>query len=125
MIQEAIEKIKGMISSQSSLNMTKEQKYYVVGLSDALQVIEDLKEKQVAIGKDYYVIIKNKEKIPKYVIERMRLYRINFKDKYAYCFTRNTKQPTPDLILYSTIGLKKRVFNTYDGAKANIDYVDL
>ena len=84
MIQEAIEKIKGMISSQSSLNMTKEQEHYVVGLSDALQVIEDLQEKQISVGKDYYVIVKNKEQIPKYIIEKMRLYRINFKEKYAY-----------------------------------------
>ena len=125
MIQEAIEKIKGMISSQSSLNMTKAQEYYVVGLSDALQVIEDLQEKQFSVGKDYYVIVKNTEQIPKYIIEKMRLYRINFKEKYAYCFSRNSQHPTPDLVLYSAIGLKKRVFNTYDEAEANINYVDL
>lgn len=55
----------------------------------------------------------------------MRLYRINFKGKYAYCFSRNSQHPTPDLVLYSAIGLKKRVFNTYDEAEANINYVDL
>lgn len=59
-----------MISSQSSLNMTKEQEHYVVGLSDALQVIEDLQEKQISVGKDYYVIVKNTEQIPKYIIKK-------------------------------------------------------
>lgn len=125
MIQEVIAKIKGMILSQSSLNMTKEQEYYVVGLSDALEVIESLKDNQISIGNYYYVIVRNTKDVPKYIVEKMRLYRINCKDKYAYCFTRNPQHNTPDLVLYSTVGLRKRVFDTYDEAEANIKYVDL
>lgn len=97
--------------------MTDEQRSYVVGLSDALQIIEEYFSKQMIIGRKYYVIsYVNKQ--PK--VEHMTLYRINNKQKCAYCFTRNHQNPTPDVVLYSKGGLKLRVFNDYESAQNGI-----
>ena len=97
--------------------MTKEQTSYVVGLSDALQIIEEYNANKYKIGKLYYVISYiNKEA----KVEMMTLYRINNKKKQSYCFTRDYNNPTPDLVLYSQGGLKLRVFNDYESAKNGI-----
>lgn len=116
-MQEIIEILKSKIALESSANMTDEQRSYVVGLSDALQIIEEYFSKQMIIGRKYYVIsYVNKQ--PK--VEHMTLYRINNKQKCAYCFTRNHQNPTPDVVLYSKGGLKLRVFNDYESAQNGI-----
>lgn len=116
-MQEIIEILKRKISVESSMNMADEHRSYVVGLSDALQIIEEHCSKQLIIGRKYYVIsYVNKQ--PK--VEYMTLYRINNKQKCAYCFTRNHQDHTPDVVLYSKGGLKLRVFNDYESAQNGI-----
>lgn len=117
MIEDITRAIRSRIILESSIDMTDEQKYYVAGLSDALRMIEDYDSEQIAIGKEYFVIthIDMDAKV-----ELMTLYRINKKKKNAYCFTRNYKEPAPDLVLYSKAGLKMRVFTDYMSAEKNI-----
>ena len=116
-MQEVIEILKRKIAVESSTNMTAEQRSYVIGLSDALQIIEEYCSEQLTIGRKYYVI-SYIGKQPK--VEYMTLYRINNKQKCAYCFTRNHQNPTPDVVLYSKGGLKLRVFNDYESAQNGI-----
>ncbi len=116
-MQEIIEILKRKIVVESSANMTDEQQSYIVGLSDALQIIEEYCSGQLIIGHKYYVI-SYIDKQPK--VEYMTLYRINNKQKCAYCFTRNHQHPTPDVVLYSKSGLKLRVFNDYESAQNGI-----
>lgn len=123
-IDYVVEKLNRMINTESAVTMTTEQEYYVSGLSDALQVVEDFIKSQLIIGRKYYVIVKSKTNPTGYVVKEMQLYRINYKEKVSYCFTEDYKKQTPDLILYSEIGLKKRVFNNYADAVNGIRYVD-
>lgn len=125
-LEKITEKLNRMINVESAATMTAEQEHYVAGLSDALRVVEDYADEQLVIGHKYYVIMKNKVQIPKYIVKEMQLYRINYnKQKVSYCFTDDFDNPTPSLVLYSEIGLKKRVFRKYDDAITGIQYVDL
>lgn len=116
-MNEIIEEIKRKIAIESSsLHMTPEQEQYVVGLADALQIIEEHCANQLVIGKKYYVLTYSKyERCVN--VEEMTLYRINNKKKRSYCFTKNNNNPVPDLVLYSKSGLKMRVFNTIEEAQ--------
>lgn len=118
MIQEIIERIQRKIDAETACNMSKEQEQYVVGLADALQIIEEYTAEQPQIGKAYYVIVNNETPC----VEQMYLYRINNKTKTTYCFSRNKQNPKPDLVLSSRQSMKSRVFNTYEEAQAGIPY---
>ena len=116
-MDEIIDILKSKILLESAPGMTEAQTYYVAGLSDALQIIEDYLENNLQIGKQYYVIT-HKDMDAK--VELMTLYRINHKTKNAYCFTRDKDNPNPDLVLYSKGGLKLRVFDDYITAEKSI-----
>ena len=120
-MNEIIETLERKIAIEKcSLNMTDEQRAYIVGLADALQIVEEICRKQLVIGKKYYVLIP----LDNYNahIEEMVLYRINKKQKWSYCFSKDNNNPTPDLVLHSDIGLKSRVFNSFDEAKNGIPF---
>lgn len=116
-MEEIIAKLRKKIEGENYVNATDEQRGYVIGLADALQIIEEYCSEQLMIGKKYYVItyINKQAKV-----EHMTLYRINSKKKCAYCFTRNHQYPTPDVVLYSKGGLKLRVFSNYESAQNGI-----
>lgn len=116
-MQEIIEIIEKKIVTENSKGMTNEHQNYIRGLSDALQIIKEHYSEQLIIGEEYYVI-SNIDKQPK--VEYMTLYRINNKKKCTYCFTRNSQNPTPDVVLSSKKGLRLRVFNDYESAKNGI-----
>lgn len=44
-LQKIIEALNGKITSETTLNMTKEQEYYVAGLSDALEIVKSCYER--------------------------------------------------------------------------------
>lgn len=119
-MDEIIEELKRRIAIEScSLHMTPEKEQYVVGLADALQIIEEHCSNQLIIGRRYYVLTySKKDKSAK--VEQMTLYRINNKQKTSYCFSRTANNPTPDLVLYSKSGIKSRVFNNYVDAQNGI-----
>ncbi len=118
-MQDMVEKIKGMIATQSCPDMTECQRYYITGLADALQVVVEYMNNKLAIGKTYYVIMfkEPNNKFP--YIDVMRCYKISEKGKPSYCFTRSVRgrHPQPDLVLYSKSGLARRVFNTRKAAE--------
>lgn len=119
-MQKIIDKLNSMITMETSTNMTSEQEYYVAGLADALQVIEEMLAEELSIGKTYFVIM-YKDDEP--YIEEMKLYRINDRNKKTYCFTKNidSNSPTPDLVLASEHSLKARVFNSQEEAERGKD----
>lgn len=49
-LQKIIEALNGKITSETTLNMTKEQEYYVAGLSDALEIVKSCYESEFVIG---------------------------------------------------------------------------
>ena len=119
-MQEIIDRINRKIVLETAPNMTSEQEHYISGLADAVQIIKECIEDNPIIGKRYFVIMyHDKEKRNPYV-EEMMLYRINYKKKTSYCFTRNlsNKNPTPDLVLSSKEGLALRVFETREKAES-------
>ena len=117
-MKEIIEKIKSKIMLESSSHMTKEQEYYVSGLADALQIIEDSLDKELKIGNTYFVIMQDNNGFP--YVEEIRLYRINKKKRWSYCFTRylTGDYPCPDLVLSSKGGLMMRVFKSKEEAES-------
>ena len=118
-MQNVIDKIQGMIVKQSSPDMTESQRYYITGLADALQVIEDYMNEKLTVGKSYYVIMFKEPNHHFPYIDYMRCYKISEKGKPSYCFTRSEygKFPSPDLVLYSKSGLARRVFDTKESAE--------
>lgn len=121
-MQDIIYRLKDMIAKNQSQEMTPEQQQYVVGLQDALDLIENSVADNLIIGNTYFVIMyRNGDKYLPY-IEEMKLYKISQKSvKCSYCFTRNlniTKYSsgTPDLVLASKKGLAERVFFTKEQA---------
>lgn len=55
-LQKVIEALNGRITAETTLNMTKEQEYYVAGLSDALEIVKSCYESEFVIGRTYFVL---------------------------------------------------------------------
>lgn len=125
-MQEIIEKLKNKITLETTANMTSEQEYYVTGLCDALQILEEAKEDDLKVGHKYFVIMfhdTTNQTNP--YIQEMKLYRINNKQKRTYCFTKNlttNHNCQPDLMLYNKGSIKMRVHETYADAEKSIVY---
>lgn len=118
-MRRIVEKLQTMIDIQSCSEMNENQIYYVSGLADALQVVKEFMDKELALNHVYFVIMfKDDNKNSPYVT-KMRLYKISRKSKLCYCFTQylSGKTTSPDLILYSIGGLSTRVFSTQEAAE--------
>lgn len=76
-MQKVIEALNGRITAETTLNMTKEQEYYVAGLSDALEIVKSCYESEFVIGRTYFVL--TLDRFNNAQVEEMRLYRINKK----------------------------------------------
>lgn len=128
-MEDVIHKLKSMIAIETRANMTEEQKYYVSGLSDALEVVENSVAESLVPGRIYYVILyrDGNEFLP--YIKEMKLYKIsNGSVKTSYCFTENLEQGKyrsnkPDLVLQSKKGLLERVFFTHEQAEKAIKHL--
>lgn len=113
------EKLRTMIDLQSCSEMNENQTYYVAGLADALQVVEDFMDKELVLNRVYFVIMFKEDNKNSPYITKMRLYKISRKSKLCYCFTEylSGRNTSPDLILYSIGGLSTRVFSTQEAAE--------
>jgi hypothetical protein len=116
-----------MIALNTKEDMTSEQKYYVSGLADALELIESSVADNLIIGNKYFVILYKDGDIYKPYVREMKLYKITQGAvKSSYCFTFNLekgryKNNTPDLVLASKKGLTERVFFTEEQALKKIE----
>lgn len=120
-MNEIIETLERKIAVEKcSLNMTPEHQSYIVGLADALQIVEEISRKQLVIGRKYYVLMPSDYNNAK--VEEMVLYRINAKKKPSYCFAKDRNNPKPDLVLHSDIGIKSRVFGSMEAAQNGIPF---
>lgn len=118
-MQKIIEELNRKIILESSHEMTKEQEYYVAGLSDALEIIQQNIEDDYIIGRTYYVLMPDGKYNTK--IEKMRLYRINKKKRWSYCFTKYLTGDvvSPDLVLSSKTSLNLRIYKNREDAERN------
>lgn len=118
-MQKIIEELNRKIILESSHEMTKEQEYYVAGLSDALEIIQQNIEDDYIIGRTYYVLMPDGKYNTK--IEKMRLYRINKKKRWSYCFTKYLTGDvvSPDLVLLSKTSLNLRIYKNREDAERN------
>lgn len=118
-LKKIIEALNGKITSETHLDMTKEQECYVAGLADALEIVKSLSEEQYVVGRTYYVL--TLDRFSTVQVEPMRLYRINRKKRLSYCFTRylTGDTVTPDVVLNSEGSLKLRVFTSKEEAEKN------
>lgn len=118
-MQKIIEELNRKIILESSHEMTKEQEYYVAGLSDALEIIQQNIEDDYIIGRTYYVLMLDGKYNTK--IEKMRLYRINKKKRWSYCFTKYLTGDvvSPDLVLSSKTSLNLRIYKNREDAERN------
>lgn len=118
-MQKIIEELNRKIIVESSHEMTKEQEYYVAGLSDALEIIQQNIEDDYIIGRTYYVLMPDGKYNTK--IEKMRLYRINKKKRWSYCFTKYLTGDvvSPDLVLSSKTSLNLRIYKNREDAERN------
>lgn len=118
-MQKIIEELNRKIILESSHEMTKEQEYYVAGLSDTLEIIQQNIEDNYIIGHTYYVLMPNGKYDTK--IEKMRLYRINKKKRWSYCFTKYLigDVVSPDLVLSSKTSLNLRIYKNREDAERN------
>lgn len=118
-MQKIIEELNRKIILESSHEMTKEQEYYVAGLSDALEIIQQNIEDDYIIGRTYYVLMPDGKYDTK--IEKMRLYRINKKKRWSYCFTKYLTGDvvSPDLVLSSKTSLNLRIYKNREDAERN------
>ena len=128
MMEDIIRKLKNMIALETRADMTEEQKYYVSGLSDALEIIESSVAENLVPGNTYHVIMyRDGNKYLPYIKE-MKLYKVsNGSVKTSYCFTENLEQSRyhrnkPDLVLQSKKGLTERVFFTHEQAENAIKH---
>lgn len=125
-MQEAIEKLKRKITIETTTNMTSEQENYVAGLCDALQILEEVQEDDLKVGKRYFVIMyRDPTNQTNPYIQEMKLYRINNKQKRTYCFTKNLTSNyscQADLMLYNKGSIKMRVYETYTEAEKAMAY---
>lgn len=118
-MQKIIEELNRKIILESSHEMTKEQEYYVAGLSDVLEIIQQNIEDDYIIGRTYYVLMPDGKYNTK--IEKMRLYRINKKKRWSYCFTKYLTGDvvSPDLVLSSKTSLNLRIYKNREDAERN------
>lgn len=118
-MQKIIEELNRKIILESSHEITKEQEYYVAGLSDALEIIQQNIEDDYIIGRTYYVLMPDGKYNTK--IEKMRLYRINKKKRWSYCFTKYLTGDvvSPDLVLSSKTSLNLRIYKNREDAERN------
>ena len=119
-MQELIDMINQRIAIEKVPHMTKVQESYVTGLCDALQIVENFFKLHYVIGNWYYVIMPDEETGTR--IDKMRLYRINEKNKTSYCFSKDKSSSRPDLILYNRKSLNLRVHNTREEAEQYRDF---
>lgn len=124
-MQRIIDKINHRIITETSIDMTPEQEAYVSGLADAIEIIREEYNDSLKVGNIYYVLMPPKCNETYTKIIPMRLYRINKKSKWAYCFSDDinpsSKNPYPSLVLYSKESLKRRVFSTREEAEVMKD----
>jgi len=127
-MEDIIHKLKNKIVLETQADMTEWQKYYVSGLSDALEIIESSVAENLIPGNTYHVIMyRDGNKYLPYIKE-MKLYKIsNGSVKTSYCFTENLDQSRycrnrPDLVLQSKKGLTERVFFTHEQAENAIKH---
>ncbi len=118
-MQKVIEELNRRITDETTTNMTKEQEYYVSGLSDALEIVKSCYDSEFVIGRTYFVLTLDRFNNAR--VEKMRLYRINKKKRMSYCFTRYLTGDVvkPDLVLCSEGSLKLRVFTSREEAEKN------
>lgn len=124
-MQDVVYKLKEMIATQTTSTMTEEQKYYVSGLADALELVEQAVAESLVVGRHYFVIMYRDGDPYLPYVEEMKLYRISQKSVSSYCFTRNLTAKSyssnnPDLVLRSKKGLSQRVFFTREQAESAI-----
>lgn len=102
--------------------------YYIAGISDAIELIEESIPDNIIPGLNYFVIMYHdgNEYLP--YIEEMKLYKIahSGNTRISYCFTKNlsnskNKVDTPDLILASKKGVAERVFFTQEQAEKHLN----
>lgn len=121
-MQKIIEALNSKITLESSVDMTPKQEHYLLGLSDALDIIKANIEDGYVIGNTYFVLMPDGKHSNK--VEEMKLYKINKHKRCCYCFTRQLKNEwcaTPDLVLSSEASLKLRVYKTKQEAEKNKD----
>lgn len=118
-MKDIIEEIERKISIEKSPNLSIEQKCYLSGMADALEIVKSHYNRLLVPGKNYFVLTHQGTDIQ---IENMTLYRITQKKKVSYTFTRDYSNPTPDLILYGKYGIQLRVFNDYQSAEKGIPF---
>ena len=123
-----IKKLEEMITLNTSANMTESQMSYVVGISDALEVVKSSVADNLIVGNRYFVIMYQDGDIHFPYVEEMKLYKISQGTiKPSYCFTKNLAQGKyshnkPDLVLASEKGIINRVFYTKNQAEQAISH---
>ena len=123
-MDEIIEILKGEIAKNNlqyadvyEVPLSEEQHGYVIGLADALKVVERCKAKQLEVGRKYYVLSYENHIVQ---IKHMKLYRINHtEEKISYCFAVNGKNNL-DKIILNDRGTNLRVFKDYESAQNGI-----
>ena len=123
-MREALKKIYKKIELNAIGEQTQWKQGYAKGLADAVNMIEDGIDNLIVPNNNYFVIVYDGDKNFPYV-EEMRLYKISAKKRKTYFFSRNLyanffNTKTPDLILASKNGLRKRVFFTREDAEKSI-----
>ena len=123
-MKQTIEKLKRKIEICKMGDRTEWRDGYMVGLSDAIELIEDGILDMIVPNNRYYVIMyRNGDRHYPY-IEEMLLYRKSEKNNTNYYFfTRNlypTQVNTQDLVLSNNKSVKKRVFFTREQAEESL-----
>lgn len=118
-INKIIEKFEEELSTETTANMTSEQSYYLVGISDGLEIVKSCMD-DYNVGQNYFVLMPDGEDSEQ-IIE-MRLYKITHKvDKTFYSFSTdlnaNNKSPQRSLTLSNDISLQLRVYHTLEEAQ--------
>jgi hypothetical protein len=132
-MQEIIKQLQDKISSESTPTMPIETTYYVSGLADALEIVQNRVKDKLKVGQEYYVLmpVGNTHGRPTYKNEfrplKLKLYQIKILQNRndIFCFALN-KDEIPDwykgslTIQFSNPNtLKLRVFKTFEEAEKN------
>ena len=128
MINVIIKELEQMISNELVGAETDEQRAYVAGLSDALDLIKS-KQEEYVVGNEYYVVIFGKPSNGyQNEIIKMKLKRITtIRNRTYYCFVAIEKPPAdfpsfaPELTLSNQASLKLRVHETREQAELYIN----
>lgn len=124
-MRDELEKLNRKLYLSQIGEQTEWKKGYATALTEAIDMIENGIDNLIIPNNNYFVIMyHNGDKYFPYV-EEMRLYKISIKTRKSYCFSRNLSATifntkTPDLVLASGEGLRKRVFFTKEKAEEAI-----